>query len=414
MTRYAIIVDPLSTGAEYGPAFREAGAIPIAVLSGLEPVPAFVATWQPENYEEIHYYEGDLDALAEKLRAYEPDCFLIPGSESGVELHDALLDKLFPGTGNTGPSAARRDKRAMYAALAAHGVPSLGFFSSNDPNAIDEWIKASGLSGKKLVIKPPKGAGGDDVHIVPEGGDWRTRFQHILGSTNKIGTYNEEVLVQEYAEGTEYLVDTYSVDGKHTLVDVCRYTKISRGDEIGIYRAIDFLEEDHPEVVALWPYTQQVLDAVGIRLGCGHAEIMMTPNGPRLIEVAARPSGGGHQMVSDLATGSNHIKRTVDHRMRDEFRQGFDLLHRLRGVFVCAHTTGILRNGEVLQKVESLPSFNWIKLLRENGTVVPETVDLFTCLAWVILINTDQRQLDEDYQAVLDLEAEVIIDPIST
>jgi len=38
---------------------------------------------------------------------------------------------------------------------------------------------------------------------------------------------------------------------------------------------------------------------------------MMTVDGPRLIEVAARPAGGGHQMVSELATGDNHIKRTV-------------------------------------------------------------------------------------------------------
>jgi hypothetical protein len=78
-----------------------------------------------------------------------------------------------------------------------------------------------------------------------------------------MGLVNTAVLVQEYAEGTEYLVDSYSVDGRHELVDVCRYTKISRGDKIGIYRRIDFLEAGHPEVLAIWPYTQQVLDAVG-------------------------------------------------------------------------------------------------------------------------------------------------------
>ncbi|MBB5869047.1 hypothetical protein F4553_002426 [Allocatelliglobosispora scoriae] len=410
---YAIIVDPLSTGQEYGPAFREAGATPIAVLSGLQPPDSYLPTWFPENYEAVHYFDGDVSALAEQLRGYLVDGFVIPGAESGVELADQLIDRLTPGAGNVSPlNTARRDKRAMSAALGAAGVPRLRQISSDDPAVIDAWLADNGLVGRRLVIKPPKGGGGDEVHIIAEDDDWRTRFAEILGNTNKLGVHNDEVLVQEYAEGTEYLVDSYSVDGRHALVDVCRYTKIRRGDQIGIYRRIDFLEPDHPEVLAIWPYTQQVLDAVGIRVGCGHAEVMLTPDGPRLIEVAARPAGGGHQMVSDLATGDNHIKRTVAHRLRGEFRESFDLVQRLRGIFVSAHRAGILRNGEVLQKAEALASFHWMRVMKENGALVPETVDLFTCLAWVILIHQDLAVLDEDYDRVLELEAEIQIDPV--
>ena len=32
--------------------------------------------------------------------------------------------------------------------------------------------------------------------------------------------------------------------------------------------------------------------------------------------------------------------------------------------------------------------------------MVPETVDLFTCLAWVILIHSDAQTLDDDYGRV--------------
>ena len=410
---YAIIVDPLSTGQEYGPAFREAGATPIAVLSGLQPPEPYLPTWFPENYDTVHYFDGDLSKLIEQVRAYLPDGFIIPGSESGVELADQLIDALTPGAGNVaGRTPARRDKRAMSQALGAAGVPRLRQICSDDPAVIERWLADQDLVGRRLVLKPPKGGGGDEVHIVAEDQSWRTRFDEILGNTNKLGVYNDEVLVQEYAEGTEYLVDSYSVDGRHALVDVCRYTKIRRGDQIGIYRRIDFLEPDHPEVLAIWPYTQQVLDAVGIRNGCGHAEVMLTPDGPRLIEVAARPSGGGHQMVSEMATGDNHIKRTVAHRMRGEFKESFELVQRLRGVFISAHHSGVLRNGEVLQKAESLTSFRWLKVLRDNDTVVPETVDLFTCLAWVILIHQDLEILDEDYERLLELEQQVQIDPV--
>lgn len=407
---YTIIVDPLSTGQEYAAAFKEAGQVPIAVLSGLEPPPAYTTSWHPEDFEHVHYFKGDIEALASELRVYEPE-YLVPGAESGVELCDQLTEILVPGTGNV-PSlaSARRDKWQMARALSAAGVPRLRQFLTPDPAEAEHWLKENDLLGKRLVIKPPKSAAGDEVYIVFEDGNWRERFDQVLGRTNKLGLTNDAVLIQEYAEGTEYLIDSYSVDGVHSLVDVCRYTKGSRGDKIGIYHRIDFLAVDDPEVLALWPYTEQVLDAVGIRVGCGHSEVMMTADGPRLIEVAARPAGGGHQMVSELATGDNHIKRTVAHRVRGEVRDSFDLVQHLRGIFISAVREGYFHNREVLAPAEDLKSFHWMKVLHDEGAIVPETVDLFTCLAWVILIHSDPATLDDDYQQVLEMEAAIVID----
>jgi hypothetical protein len=129
-------------------------------------------------------------------------------------------------------------------------------------------------------------------------------------------------------------------------------------------------------------------------------------------EIAARAAGGGHQLISELPTGDNHIRRTVAHRLRGEFKEGFELIQRVRGVFVSAHHGGVLRNGELLQEAEKLASFRWMKVLRDNDTEVPETVDLFTCLAWVILVHADPEVLDEDYHRLLELEQQIKIDPL--
>lgn len=411
MDRYAIIVDPVSTGQEYAEAFRTAGAVPVAVLSGPRPAPAFAATWHPENLTHVHYFDGDLPAMADALRRYRPE-FIIAGAESGVELADALVEELLPGAGNVPElTSARRDKWQMAHALARAGLPHLRQICTDDPAQVQDWLRVNQLVGRQLVVKPPRGAGGDQVHVVPPEQSWRERFDEILGADNKMGERNLAVLVEEFAEGTEYLVDTYSVDGRHAMVDVCRYTKIERGSKIGIYRRIDFLGPDHPEVLAIWPYVQQVLDAVGIRVGCGHAEVMLTPGGPRLLEVAARPAGGGHQMVSELATGDNHIRRTVAHRLRGEFNPGFELVQHLRGVFISAPASGYWRNREVFDEIDTVKSFHWMKVLHEPDAAVPETVDLFTCLAWVILIHSDERTLDEDYERVLEMEQAIEITP---
>lgn len=403
MTRYAVIVDPVSTGQDYPLAFRDAGCSPIAVLSAAEPFAAW--TWRPERFDHVHVFGGDLEGLASELRAYEPE-YLVPGAESGVELADALTELVAPGSGNLRElGAARRDKAAMALALARAGVPHLRQLSTDDPAKIADWLRRTGLESAPVVLKPTRSGGGDQVHLVPAGADWRPAFDAILGAINVFNEVNEAVLVSEYAEGTELLVDTYSVDGRHGLVDVCRYTKRQFGDRIGIYDCVEFLAPDDPDVEAVWPYTQQVLDAVGVRNGCGHTEVMLTPRGPRLIEIGSRPAGGGHQLITEIATGDNHIKRTVAHRERGEFKPSYELIKYLRGVFISAPRAGVWHNDEILDGVESLSSYHAKHVPYSTGDHVPATRDMLTILAWVILTSTDRDAVDADYRQIKAREA---------
>jgi hypothetical protein len=234
--------------------------------------------------------------------------------------------------------------------------------------------------------------------------------KQIVGKVNATGLVNEAVLVQEFAAGPEFLVDSYSADGRHGLVDVCRYTKFSRGDRIGIYDRVDFLPPDHPDVRAVWPYVRDVLDAVGIRNGCGHSEVVLTDRGPRLLEVAERPAGGGHQLISELATGDNHIHRTVAHRVHGTFRGSYSLRRHVCGIFLSSPAPGRLADAGALDQLDALPTFHAKRLLRDVGGPVPETVDLTSVLGWVILSGDDPAAIDADYRQVKELENRVRIE----
>jgi hypothetical protein len=412
MQRYAVVVDPVGTGQEYPGAFGAAGVETVAVLSMPEPPEMYRPSWHPENFSQVHVFGGDLPALAEALRAYQPLC-VIPGSELGVELAEALVDLVVPGTGHVPRlAAARRDKWAMAQALQEAGLPGLRQTCSADPDEIDQWLTDTGLRGSRLVVKPPKSCGTDNVHIVPEGTDWRPFFGQIYGQPNMAGASNEAVLVEEFADGAEYLIDTYSADGRHGLVDVCRYTKLRRGDRIGIYDLVDFLPPDHPDVLALWPYTSSVLDAVGMRNGCGHTEVIITADGPRLLEVGARPAGGGHQMITKLATGTNHILRTVAHRVRGEFSDSYDLIQHVCSVVISAPLAGIWRNAEIFADVDSLATFHAKYFAGGTGDWVPASEDIYTYLGWVVLASVDEQAMAADYRRIKDIERQIKIDPL--
>ncbi|MGH3681918.1 MAG: ATP-grasp domain-containing protein [Natronosporangium sp.] len=411
MQRYAVVVDPLGTGSEYPAAFRAAGVETVAVMTTPEPIRLYQPSWHPEEFRHIHIFDGDLTGLAGTLRGYRPLC-LIPGSETGVELADALVDLVVPGTGHVpGVAAARRDKWAMAQALRRAGVPGLRQICSDDPAAIDQWLRDTGLDARRVVVKPPKSAATDNVHIVDQGKDWRPHFDQIYGLVNEFGLRNDAVLVQEYAEGPEFLIDSYSADGRHGLVDVCRYTKVRKGDRVGIYDLVDFIEPDHPDTLAVWPYAERVLDAVGIRNGCCHTEVILTSDGPRLLEVGARPAGGGHQMISKLATGDNHILRTVAHRVRGEFPDSYRLIQHVCSVVITAPHAGIWRNQEIFSGVGSLPTHWKEHFYFHTGDRVPAPAGLSSVLGWVVLATPDKAAMDADYRRIKELERQIVVDP---
>jgi biotin carboxylase len=414
MQRYAVVVDPLGTGQEYPAAFREAGVATVGVLASPETLndPYYASSWHPENYDEAHVFDGDLDGLAKALRDYRPLC-LVPGAETGVELADALVELVVPGTGNVPElAAARRDKWAMAQAVRRAGIAHLRQTCSDDPDEIDAWLRATDLVSGPLVVKPPKSAGTDNVHVVPAGRAWRPFFDQIYGTVNDLAIRNDAVLVQEFADGTEYLVDSYSADGRHGLVDVCRYTKLQRGDLIGIYDLVDFVAPDDPVVLTIWPYVRRVLDAIGVRNGCGHTEVIVTTDGPRLIEVGTRPAGGGHQMITKLATGTNHILRTVAHRVHGEFQDGYRLVQYVCSVVVNAPQAGIWRNAEIFADVASLPTYHVERFYFGTGDRVPAPAGFASFLGWVVLASTDRTALEADYRHIKDLERRIEVDPV--
>ncbi|HEY1620893.1 MAG TPA: ATP-grasp domain-containing protein [Streptosporangiaceae bacterium] len=424
MPEYAVIVDPYSGAAECGPAFRARDVSPVAVLSTPRPLAAFAADWHPANFDAVHCYDGDEAALLATLKTYRPVC-VIPGNESGVELAEALAEDFAPGTGNVPElAAARRDKWEMARAVSAAGIPVLRQLCTEDPGQVAAWLLESGLlesglgesglgesgrASRALVLKPPRSGGTDGTHIVAAGQDWRPAFDEINGAVNRYGQRNHGVLVQELAVGTEYVIDMYSAGGVHGLTEVCRYRKRASGDRLGLYDRTDFVSHEDPCVAELAAYAAAVADAVGVREGATHAEVMLTPDGPRLIEIAARLAGTPLQQAARLATGDCQIDRAVRHVLDGQFTPGYRLHQQVSVVTLSAARGGVLRNPEVLEALRALPTACLASLPHRAGDTVAATQDLFTLLGWVLLADQDPAAVERDYQAIRAAERQVVI-----
>ncbi|MEV6244075.1 ATP-grasp domain-containing protein [Lentzea sp. NPDC051838] len=407
---HIVVVDPYSAGKGIAPAFAERDVDAIAVLTTPEPPAGLARTWIPSNYREVHVL-SDLDSLAGKLAVHSPIA-VVPGTETGVEAAEALSELIAPGRSNVlSLSSARRDKWQMAVALRSAGVPHLRQISSDNVDEVAAWLRREGLEGSPIVLKPQESGGTDDVFVAQPGDDWREKFSRIHGSVNKLGLRNDRVLVQELAVGTEYEVDTYSIDGQHGLAAVWRYAKECRGDRLGIYLSNTLVPADDPVVDVLFEYVCQVLDATGVRNGPAHVEVMITPDGPRLIEIGARLAGAEQQELTLIGAQESQITRMVRHRVDEDLSVARYTQHRhVKSVYLSSPAAGELGNAVRFDSLaSSLPSFVRASLPYREGSQVPRTVDLWTSLGYVVLAHTDISVLERDEALVREIEAGLIV-----
>ncbi|MDJ0797779.1 MAG: ATP-grasp domain-containing protein [Calothrix sp. MO_167.B12] len=410
----AVIVDPYSSGAFFAPAFTDAGVPVVAVVSSPAPPEVYASSYQPQDFSQIILATEDLSEVVNKLRELRPRCVLA-GCESGVELADAIAPQVVADIANVPEKAgARRHKGDMAAAVAQAGLPIIAQLCTDDADEVEKWLYQENLIGRDLVIKPPKSASTDGVTKVAKGEGWREVFHEMLGKHNRLGILNNKLVVQEYVTGIEYVVDTISYEGKHSISDICKYHKINNGQYMAIYDRMEWLPPTIPVYDQIVAYARGVLDAVGMRFGTSHVELMFTEHGPRLIEVGARPHGGGHPRFCRIATGDSQVDRVV----RFFTRQGaipdsFKLINHVLVVFLICRTRGRVNNVEIFDRVRELQSHHFSVIKIRNNDWLEPTKDLFASLdlGFVVLAHEDESQIMADYQLIRSLEQQLKLDP---
>ena len=360
------------------------------------------ADLRPADFDQLWY--ADQVDVHDALAALAP-AWVVAGGEEGVELADRLASELTPARSNVpGLAAARRHKGRAAELLYAAGVSAPRTVSTADEDAVAAWLQAVDLADRPLVLKPPRSAGSDGVVLVEAGGDWRTPFRRLRGSVNALGVRDDEVVVQEHLTGVEYAVDTVSVDGVHLLVAMFRYRK-----EFTRYRIVDVLPLDQaPDLLAL---TTGALDAVGLRHGAAHTEVIMTDDGPRVVEVNARLQGGAAPTMSRLASGDSQLDRYAALLAGGPLVEAAPVTRWVRAIYLCADHTGLCTPDALARlrsQVRELPSYAQLDLFVRAGSPIPRTVDLLTTPGRVLLAHDSAAQLERDTERVWELEREFL------
>ena len=399
-----VVVDPVSTGAQLAPEFARRGWQSVAAFSPVEVPPAMRRNFRPEHYRAVVDI-GSVDDPVAELACHRPS-LVITGSEWGVHTADHLAERLgLPGNG-TRLSRSRRDKYAMVEQLRASGLDAAASTVSDDVRKLLAWADDGGHW--PLVVKPLASAGSDSVAICADEAEVRAAFARIHLRTDQMGGFNEYVLAQELLVGDQYFVNTVSRDGRHYISEIWLEQRATVDGAV-VYDYQDLLRPDGDIQRALAAYVVRVLDALGIAHGPAHAEVILTPRGPVLVEIGARLEGSVTSRGPEAATGHSQVSLTVDaYTDPAAFARlpgtDYRLLQSLRVVCLITPQDGHLA-AEPLAAVRALPSYlcGSVDAL-VTGAEVRRTVDLFTSPGHLYLVGADGEQIERDYRRVRAIE----------
>ncbi|WP_341582250.1 ATP-grasp domain-containing protein [Marinobacter metalliresistant] len=262
------------------------------------------------------------------------------------------------------------DKLLMKQRLEAQGIPIPGYAAVK---SVEDMGEQAALLGLPLVVKPVDSRGARGVLLIDEEAqfEWAYKVARDESPTGR-------VMVEEYLPGPQFSTET--------LVDKGQCYTVGFSD-----RNYEWLEKTRPHIIenggdaptALSPTErQQVVDtvekaalALNIRSGVAKGDMVLTPRGPKVIEIAGRLSGGYFSTTQiPLATGVNFVEQAIRLALGETLQPSAVASKWQRGVAIRYLDLPPGRVSSVTgeKKAASLPGVEMLRLFVAPGDYVPQ------------------------------------------
>lgn len=401
-----VLVDGYSSGSQLPLIMREHGWRCVHVRGLPNPPTYYLNTFRAEDYIDQFTFEGDVDGLVRALDRYRPSAVL-PGTESGVVVADLLAAALgLPGN-DPSTSNARRDKYEMHNRLKSAGLHGMDHYLANDAAGLLHWAQGGAWP---VVIKPPASAGTDSVTFCKDPTELEAGFHRLHGAMNQLGDRNDAVLAQRMLVGQEYFINGVSGNGRHVTTEIWRTDKTPVPGAGWIYDRSVLLDPTEPRMKPIVSYVHAVLDALGVRYGASHTELMVTEQGPTLIECASRLSGGLQRAAANYAVGASQLDLVarlaveggsfVERLAETQQRHQYPLWQ----VQFISNQSGVVTESYHSELLATLRSRTWLQKAPRPGDPVVRTTDLFSSPGIVFMSHPDPGVLQSDHDTIREWE----------
>lgn len=410
-----VIVEALSTGANYIHDIKELGYNPVCIeicpeeeIEESRDYHDEVYLFHSDELPEVLMVDKDYEKTLDMVREYNP-LAVIPGCDEGIILATKLGHDL--GLPGNNPENLKKmiDKQYMQDALKDAGIR---YIKSQFINSFEEAKEfASQLDNPYVVIKPSIGEGTIGVCICKNDDELRDAIK-----LNKDISFNidpdedAKIIIQEYIGGEEYIMDSVCCKGNNRVITAFHYEKIMVEGRGSIYDYAEAIDESHPHFAEIAEYNEKVLSALGLEYGATHGEYKFDEKGPVLIEMNCRVAGPSQKFeLLDRVWGNHSTALSLESYLNPDecIKKSDKLLERLSyyiiKVLIIYEEIYVIKS-KFEEAFSNLESFDYAISIFGDDRLYPKTIDLATSGGMVFLTNEDEAKLHEDLNEIKRME----------
>ncbi|MFF5477349.1 ATP-grasp domain-containing protein [Streptomyces sp. NPDC012935] len=240
-----------------------------------------------------------LHAALAPLHAERPFARVLSLTERGLLPTAAVAERLgLPGN-SLHTVSLLQDKQRMRELLNSRGIGPVHTAVPRDPADLAAFCRTA---GGPVILKPAAGTSSQAVFRVPSA----QAAQDVWRAFEAAG--GTQPIAEEYLDGPEISVETFSYDGKHAVLAVTDKLVGTAFVETGHTQPSALPAPVLSDVAAL---VHAFLDAVGLTEGPAHTEVKVTGKGPRILESHNRIGGDKIRELLRRAYGLDVVALTA-------------------------------------------------------------------------------------------------------
>lgn len=245
----------------------------------------------------------DIPAIVEAAKRHHIDGIMTLATDMPIRSVAAVAKELDLIGIDAETAVKATNKAEMRKALKAAGVPIPKFYKVSNKTEYHTAVKNFSVP---FIVKPADSSGSRGIYLIKNLDDKEEINAAYEYSHNfsRVG----DVVVEEYMDGSEVSVETLSIDGVCHVVQIT--DKITTGAphfvEMGHSQPTKHTKEIAEQISII---TKAANRAIGIDNGPSHTEIIITADGPKIVEVGARLGGDNITThLVPLSTGVNMVE----------------------------------------------------------------------------------------------------------
>ncbi|WP_445491533.1 ATP-grasp domain-containing protein [Niallia sp. 03133] len=210
---------------------------------------------------------------------------------------------------------------------------------------MDEAIEFAGEIGYPCILKPVDGQGSDNVHFIKKEEDFYPPIKnHQENPIYYRGVRKfPKLLVEEYLDGPLVSVETVSFKGEIYVLGITDRTLCESPYFIAKTASFPAKIAKQDEVIES---VVEALRAIDYNFGPAHTEVIITSEGPRIVEINPRLAGGSISLMMNWVFGKSIHEEIIKMHVGMPFSYDFEVKGVGAYLRIFSQKTGVLQGIE--------------------------------------------------------------------